>query len=76
MVVYSGILAPAGTPKPIIDKLHAEFVKAVQSDDVKKAFAKIGAEPITMSPSELRAMMAKDIERLAPIVKASGATVD
>ena len=76
LVVYSGILAPAGTPKPIIDKLHAEFVKAVQSDDVKKAFAKIGAEPITMSPSELRAMMAKDIERLAPIVKASGATVD
>ena len=76
LVVYSGILAPAGTPKPIIDKLHAEFVKAVQSDDVRQAFAKIGAEPMTMSPSELRAMMGKDIERLAPIVKASGATVD
>jgi tripartite-type tricarboxylate transporter receptor subunit TctC len=76
LVVYSGILAPAGTPKPIIDKLHAEFVKAVQSDDVKQAFAKIGAETITMSPSELRAMMGRDIERLAPIVKASGATVD
>jgi tripartite-type tricarboxylate transporter receptor subunit TctC len=76
LVVYSGILAPAGTPKPIVDKLHAEFVKAVQSDDVKQAFARIGAEPMTMSPTELRSMMQRDIERLAPIVKASGATID
>jgi len=76
LVVYSGILAPAGTPKPIIDKLHAEFAKAVASEDVKAAFAKIGAEPITNSPGELRAMMESDISRLAPVVKASGATID
>jgi tripartite-type tricarboxylate transporter receptor subunit TctC len=76
LVVYSGILAPAGTPKPIIDKLNAEFAKAVASEDVKAAFAKIGAEPIRNSPSELRAMMESDIVRLAPVVKASGATID
>ena len=76
LVVYSGILAPAGTPKAVVDRLHAEFVKAVQSDDVKQAFAKIGAEPITSSPTELRTIMQSDIERLAPVVRASGATVD
>jgi len=76
LVVYSGILAPAGTPKAIVDRLQAEFVKAVQSDDVKQAFAKIGAEPITSDPASMRKMMESDIARLAPIVKASGATVD
>ena len=76
LVVYSGILAPAGTPKAIVDRLHAEFAKAVVSEDVRQAFAKIGAEPITNSPNELRAMMQNDIERLAPVVKASGATID
>ena len=63
--------APSGTPKPIIDKLNAEFTKAVASEEVKAAFAKIGAEPIQNTPAELRAMMEKDISRLAPVVKAS-----
>ena len=76
LVVYSGILAPAGTPKAIVDKLHSEFVKAASSEDVRSAFAKIGAETITNTPEAMRAMMASDIARLAPIVKASGATID
>lgn len=76
LVVYSGILAPAGTPPAIINKLQAEFTKAVNSDDVKAAFAKIGAEPITNTPQAFRALMEADIAKLAPIVKESGATVD
>jgi tripartite-type tricarboxylate transporter receptor subunit TctC len=76
LVVYSGILAPAGTPSAIIAKLHAEFVKAVNSDDIKAAFAKIGAEPITNTPQQFRALMEADIVKLAPIVKDSGATAD
>jgi tripartite-type tricarboxylate transporter receptor subunit TctC len=76
LVVYSGILAPAGTPKAVVDKLHAEFVKAVNSEDVKTAFSKIGAETITNTPDEMRRMMEADIARLAPVVKASGATID
>jgi len=76
LVVYSGILAPAGTPRAIITKLNAEFTKAANADDVKATFARIGAEPITNTPEEFRALMETDIARLAPIVKASGATVD
>ena len=76
LVVYSGILAPAGTPRAIIDRLNAEFARAVAAEDVKAAFARIGAEPMTLAPDALRAMMEKDIARLAPIVKASGATID
>jgi tripartite-type tricarboxylate transporter receptor subunit TctC len=76
LVVYSGILAPAGTPPAIIAKLQAEFTKAVNSDDVKAAFAKIGAEPITNTPQAFRALMEADIAKLAPIVKASGASIE
>jgi tripartite-type tricarboxylate transporter receptor subunit TctC len=60
----------------VVDKLHAEFVKAVNSEDVKTAFSKIGAETITNTPDEMRRMMEADIARLAPVVKASGATID
>ncbi len=76
LVVYSGILAPAGTSPAIISKLNAEFAKAVASDDVKAVFARIGAEGLTNTPEAFRALMESDIRRLAPLVKASGASVD
>ena len=76
LVVYSGILAPAGTPPAIIAKLSAEFTKAAHSEDVIAAFAKIGAEPITNTPQAFAALMASDIAKLAPVVRDSGATVE
>ena len=76
LVVYSGILAPAGTSPAIISRLNAEFAKAVASEEAKTVFARIGAEGLTSSPESLRAQMERDIARLAPLVKASGATVD
>jgi len=74
--ICTRILAPAGTPPAIIARLQAEFTKAVQSDDVVVAFAKIGAEPITNTPQAFAALMASDIAKLAPIVKESGATAE
>jgi tripartite-type tricarboxylate transporter receptor subunit TctC len=76
LVVYSGILAPAGTPPAIIKRLNAEFIRAGAAEDVKVAFARIGAEVITNTPEAFHALMERDIARLAPVVKASGATVD
>jgi tripartite-type tricarboxylate transporter receptor subunit TctC len=76
LVVYTGVLAPAGTPAPIIAKLNAELAKTVAADDVKTIYATIGAEAVTNSPSEFRAMMESDIRKFAPLVKASGARVD
>ena len=64
LVVYSGILAPAGTPPAIISRLNAEFAKAVATDDVKTVFARIGAEGLTNSPEAFRALMESDIRRL------------
>ena len=76
VVVYTGILAPAGTPKPIVDKVGAAFTKAVNSARIKEVYKNIGAEAITNTPTAFRAHMVKEIDHYAKLVKASGAKVD
>jgi tripartite-type tricarboxylate transporter receptor subunit TctC len=58
-VLHYGLVAPAGTPRPIIDKLNAELRKAVDNDAVKKRIASEGGDPLTSSPEEY----AKDIDQ-------------
>ena len=76
LVVYTGVLAPAGTPAPIIQKLNAELARTVVADEVKKIYATIGAEAITNSPAEFKAMMESDIGKYGALVKAAGARID
>jgi tripartite-type tricarboxylate transporter receptor subunit TctC len=70
---WFGLFGPARTPDPIIRKLNAEFVKALQSDDVKKVLLPQGSIIIPGTPEDLAAMVARDIVRLGAIVKESGA---
>jgi tripartite-type tricarboxylate transporter receptor subunit TctC len=58
-VLHYGLLAPAGTPRPIVDKLNAELRKLAANDDVKKRIAAEGGDPLTSSPEEYAA----DIDR-------------
>ena len=76
VVVYTGILAPAGTPKAVVDKVGAAFTRAVNSDRIKEVYKNIGAEGITNSPAAFKTHMAKELEHYAKLVKASGAKVD
>lgn len=76
LVVYTGILAPAGTPAAIVAKLNGDIAKTVMSEEVKKVYDTIGAEAVVNSPTAFRAMMESDIAKYAPLVKASGAKVD
>jgi len=73
--IWLGIMAPKGTPQPIIDKLNAEITKVVQKPEVKAAWAQQGAEPMTMTPADFTAYLKKDIEKWAEIVKISGAKI-
>jgi tripartite-type tricarboxylate transporter receptor subunit TctC len=74
--IWLGIMAPTGTPKPIVDKLNAEIGKIINRPDVKAAWAKQGAVPMTMTVAEFDAYLRKDIDKWAGVVKASGAKVN
>ena len=75
-VIWLGIMAPAATPKPIVERLNAEIRKVVNNAEVKDAWAKQGAAPMSMSPDEFGQYMKEDIAKWANIVKISGAKVD
>jgi tripartite-type tricarboxylate transporter receptor subunit TctC len=76
VVLYTGILGPKGMDPAIVRKLNAEFAKALQSDDIKKVYENLGADPLTVTPEAFNDMMAREIAKYAPVVKASGAKVD
>ena len=70
------IMAPAGTPKAIVDKLNAEINKAISRPDVREAWDKQGAVPLVMTPAQFDAYLRKDIEKWAQVVKVSGAKAE
>src|SRR5215468_6587590 len=74
--IWLGLMAPAATPKPIIDLLNAEVLKIMERPDVKEAWAKQGAVPMPMKPSDFGKYLEADIEKWAGVVKASGAKAD
>jgi tripartite-type tricarboxylate transporter receptor subunit TctC len=72
-VLHYGIVAPAGTPRAIIDKLSAALRAAVMSDDLKTRLADDGAEPLPSTPEEYAADIDREETKWSAIVKASGA---
>src|SRR5258705_13802705 len=74
--IWLGIMAPAGTPRPIVEKLNAEITRAVNSPGKREAWAKQGATSLSMTPDEFARFMREDIEKWARIVKISGAKPD
>jgi tripartite-type tricarboxylate transporter receptor subunit TctC len=74
--IWLGIMAPAGTPKAVIDKLNAEITKIVQRTDVKKAWIAQGAEPMMMTPVEFEKYLNGDIAKWAKVIKTAGIRVD
>jgi tripartite-type tricarboxylate transporter receptor subunit TctC len=73
--IWLGIMAPKGTPPEVINLLNREITKIVNRPDVKEAWAKQGAVPMTMTPAEFDAFLRKDINKWANVVKVSGAKV-
>jgi len=74
--LWNGVLAPAGTPQPIIARLHAELVKIVQSPEMTKRLAGLGAEPTTMTPQQFSAYISSEIARWRKLVKTLNLKVD
>jgi len=73
---WQGLLAPAGTPKAIIDKVNAEVIRITAMPEIKERLVTLGAEPSHMSAQELTQWMKKEIPAMAKIVKDEKITVE
>jgi tripartite-type tricarboxylate transporter receptor subunit TctC len=73
--IWLGIMAPAGTPKTVVDRLNAEINQALKKPEVQQAWTKQGAVPMIMNPAEFDKYLRADIEKWAEVVKLTGAKV-
>ena len=79
VVVWHGLYAPKGTPKPILDKLIAALQAAVQDASFKSRLAELGAEPVPLAkanPDALRTHLQAEINKWGPIIKKAGIYAD
>jgi tripartite-type tricarboxylate transporter receptor subunit TctC len=67
-----GIVAPAGTPRPIVDKLHDTIAELLNSDTTKKYLDNEGAAPVHMSSAEFGKFIEAEIAKWGPVVKKAG----
>ncbi len=71
-VTWNGILAPAGTPRPVIAKLNETLVSALRSTEMKEAFAKIGQELAWSTPDEFAALIRDETVKWRRVIQAAG----
>jgi tripartite-type tricarboxylate transporter receptor subunit TctC len=71
---WLALLAPAKTPRAIVDKVNAEVQRALGAADVKERLAKLGTEPMAMTPAQSDAFIAKEYKELGKIMLDAGAT--
>jgi tripartite-type tricarboxylate transporter receptor subunit TctC len=74
--LWWGVLAPAGTPAPVVERLNSEINKIVLSQDMKEFFLREGAEPATLKPAEFKALIASEVERWKKVAKSADIKAD
>ena len=73
VVGWYGVMAPPKMPKPLLDRIHGEFIKALKAPKMQQAIFDQGAEPVGNSPEEFRKYLLADMAKWQKVVKASGA---
>lgn len=76
VVVWCGLFAPTGTPRPIITLLHREIVKVLQTPDMVERLARDGAQPVGSLPAELTAINRAEVEKWAKVVRSARIKVE
>ena len=74
--VWFGAVARAGTPAPVVERLNEAILKAMKDPEVLKRFADQGMQPFASTPAQFGSFMQAEIARWAPLIKASGASID
>jgi tripartite-type tricarboxylate transporter receptor subunit TctC len=73
---WFGLFVPAGTPQPIVQRLHDEFVKALEAPEVRAKMLALGAEPVGNTPEQFARYIRSEAVKYAKLVKISGAKVN
>ena len=73
---WFGVFVPAGTPREVVDRLYAEFTRALAAPDVREKMLSLGAEPVGSRPEEFAAYIRRESEKYARVIRASGARAD
>jgi len=73
---WYGLWVPAGTPRPIVQKLHAAVVKAFQDPELRDTWVKLGADPGGATPEEFRDLVSRDVAKWAKVVRDAKVVVD
>jgi tripartite-type tricarboxylate transporter receptor subunit TctC len=76
MAAWFGVLAPAGTPRPVVAILHKEMANTLKLPETRERFGKLGAEPVGSAPEEFDALIKSEIAKWGKVVKESGLKVD
>jgi tripartite-type tricarboxylate transporter receptor subunit TctC len=71
-VPWFGLVAPAGTPKDALDKLHDETVKALATPEIRRKFDELGLEPVGNTPAEFTAVIKKETPEWAKVIRDAG----
>jgi tripartite-type tricarboxylate transporter receptor subunit TctC len=74
--LWTGLLAPAGTPQPIIRRLHEEMVRVLKLPDVRERFAALGVDPVGSTPEEFAKVIAADTAKWTAVAKAANIKAD
>jgi tripartite-type tricarboxylate transporter receptor subunit TctC len=74
--VWFGVLAPAGTPKPVIDKLSTELTRIMAMPDVKEKLLDLGQEPFITTPDQFAALLKSDMAKYGKVTKAANIKID
>ncbi len=72
VTAWTGLLAPAGTPQPIIDKLNAAINEGLKAPELQYALEKLSYEPMGGTPADFTATMTADLATWSPIIKSLG----
>ena len=76
MPVWYGYLAPRGTPRAIIDKIHTGVSKAMSSADLRDRFTGEGGDATVRGPEEFAALIRSDLPKWAKVIKEAGVRID
>jgi tripartite-type tricarboxylate transporter receptor subunit TctC len=69
VTIWYGIFTTGGTPKPIVEKLHAGFVQALQAPDVRQQLAVIGLDAVGNTPAQFAALVKSEIQQWGQVIK-------